>query len=121
MAKMDTSKIGGWAFVLGVLIAIVSGLAASAISAYMGMIALVLVVLGLIVGFLNISSKEVNDFLIASVTLSVVAISAAGLNFIPYVGSFLVGMVQNIAALVAPAALVVALKAIYTMAKEPTK
>jgi hypothetical protein len=120
MTKMDTQKLGGWAFVLGVLIAVVAGLAAGAVTAYAGWIALALVVLGLVVGFLNIGAKEVNDFLIAAIALSALAISAAGLNVIPYVGAYLVGMVQNVAAFVAPAALVVALKAIYALAKEPS-
>ena len=115
----DTQKLGSWAFILGVLIAVVAGLAAGAVSSYAGWIALALVVLGIIVGFLNIGAKEVNDFLIAAIALSMLAISAAGLNFIPYIGLYLVGMVQNVATFVAPAALIVALKAIYALAKEP--
>ncbi len=117
---LDTQKLGNWAFILGVLIAIVAGLAAGAVSAYAGWVALALVVLGLIVGFLNIGSKEINDFLIAAIALSMLAMSAAGLGYIPYIGSYLVAMVQNIAAFVAPAALVVALKAIYELASKPS-
>lgn len=117
---MDTQKLGGWAFILGVLIAVVAGLAAGYLTAYAGWVALALVTLGLVVGFLNIGAKEVNDFLIAAIALSVLAISAAGLNLIPYVGVYFAAMVQNIAAFVAPAALVVALKAVYTLAKNPT-
>ena len=120
MAGLDTQKLGSWAFILGVLIAVVSGLAAGYMSAYAGWVALALVVLGLIVGFLNIGSKEVNDFLIAAIALSMLGISAAGLNFIPMFGPLLVAMVQNVASFVAPAALIVALKAVYTLAKEPS-
>ena len=63
---MSYEKLGGWAFILGVVIAIIAGLASGALDAISaGYVTLALVVLGLIVGFLNIGDKEVNNFLIA--------------------------------------------------------
>jgi len=115
---MDNSRIGSWAFILGVVIAIISGLAAGALAGYMQYVALVLVLLGLVVGFLNISTREVTDFLIASIAL--IAIGAANsIASIPVIGLYLASMVLYIAAFVAPAALVVALKAIYNLAAKP--
>ncbi len=114
---MDNSSIGSWAFILGVVIAIISGLAAGALAGYMQYVAIVLVILGLIVGFLNIGAKEVTDFLIASIAL--IAIGAANLVTIPWIGGYLASMVLYIAAFVAPAALVVSLKAIYNLAAKP--
>ena len=50
---MAYEKIGGWAFILGVLIAVIAGLASAALdAASAGYVTLALVVLGLIVGFL---------------------------------------------------------------------
>jgi hypothetical protein len=115
MAKMNTKKIGGWAFILGVLIAVIAGVVP--FGPYAQWISAVLVVLGLVVGFLNISSKEVNDFLIAAIALTTIAVSSAGLALIPAFGGFLAAMVNYIAVFVAPAALVVALKSIYEAAK----
>jgi hypothetical protein len=114
---MDNSSIGSWAFILGVVIAIISGLAAGALAGYMQYIAVILVILGLVVGFLNIGAKEVTDFLIASIAL--IAIGAANLVTIPLIGGYLASMVLYIAAFVAPAALVVSLKAIYNLAAKP--
>ncbi len=112
------NSLGSWAFILGVLIAIISGLGAGALDATMqGYVGIVLVVLGLVVGFLNISAKEVTDFLIAAIAL--IAVGAANLSTIPLIGSYLASMVLYLAAFVAPAALVVALKAIYTMGRNP--
>ncbi len=113
-------KIGGWAFILGVLIAVVAGLASGALdAASAGLVTLALVILGLVVGFLNISEKEMNDFLIAAI--AVVLIGTAKLNVIPVIGEFLLQMVLNVSAFVAPAALVVALKAVYNQASKPSK
>lgn len=117
---MPYEKLGHWAFILGVLVAILGGLASGALDpTTAGYVVLVLVVLGLVVGFLNISAKEVSDFLIAAIALTVLAVSAAGLTTIPVVGNYFASMVQYIAAFVAPAALIVALKAIWNLAKTP--
>ena len=115
---MPYEKIGAWAFILGVLIAVVAGLASAALTTMQaGYITLALVVLGLVVGFLNIGDKEINDFLIAAI--AVVLLGTANLTAIPVIGTYLALMVLNVAAFVAPAALVVALKAFYNLASKP--
>jgi hypothetical protein len=115
---MPYEKIGGWAFILGVLIAVVAGLASGALdSTTAGYVTLALVILGLIVGFLNVGDKEINDFLIAAI--AVVLIGTANLTAIPWIGNYLALMVLNVAAFVAPAALVIALKAVYNLASKP--
>jgi hypothetical protein len=116
---MPYEKIGGWAFLLGVLIAVLAGLLSGFLdSTTAGFVTLALVVLGLVVGFLNIGDKEINDFLVAAI--AVVLLGTANLTAIPWVGTYLALMVLNVAAFVAPAALVVALKAIYTLASKPS-
>lgn len=116
---MEIQKIGGWAFILGVVIAVVAGLAAGALDAMAaGYVTLALVVLGLVVGFLNVGEKEVNDFLVAAI--AVVLVGTANLSSIPMIGTYLALMVLNVAAFVAPAALVVALKAVYMQASKPS-
>ena len=112
------NSLGSWAFILGVLIAIIAGLGMSALDMTMqGYVAVVLVILGLVVGFLNIGAKEVNEFLIAAIALAVMG--AANLTAIPLIGGFLGQMLMYVAVFVAPAALVVALKAIYAMGRTP--
>lgn len=115
---MSYEKLGGWAFILGVVIAIIAGLASGALDAISaGYVTLALVVLGLIVGFLNIGDKEVNNFLIAAI--AVVLLGTANLAVIPLIGVYLASMVLNVAAFVAPAALVVALKSVYNLSSKP--
>jgi hypothetical protein len=121
MAK-DTSQTGSWAFILGVVIAIVAGIVAGTVglnSPVAGWVTLLLVVLGLIVGFLNIGDKDINSFLVAAIALA--AVGSANLQsinvVIPILGTVLQSIVLNIAVFVFPAALIIALKAIHGLAK----
>lgn len=120
---MANEKIGSWAFIIGVLIAVIFGLAGSVFVGLEAYAILALVILGLIVGFLNITDKEIKTFLIASIALLLVGSATLlplntlipGLNL----GTYLQSIVNNIAVFVAPAALITALKAVYMIGKAP--
>lgn len=106
-------KIGSYAFLIGIGLAILAGIFSNVIPA--GTLTLVLVVLGLVVGFINVTDHEVQAFLIASIAL--IAAGNADLSSIPAIGGYLTAIVDKITVFVAPAALVVALKAIKNMAE----
>ena len=115
------SKIGQWAFIIGIILAIVVGVFSASLGSWTGNLTLLLVILGLIVGFLNISEKETTPFLVASAALMLTATSVGTLNTIDLgvsLGKYLAGIVSQIAVFVAPAAVVVALKAIQSLAKD---
>lgn len=111
MAKGDMSQIGVWAFILGLIVSILAGFLYPGQST----LALVLGVLGLIVGLLNITDKEVTLFLIAAITF----LSAAGslnavlMPFLPQIS----GVVAYIAVFVGPGAGIVALRALYDVSR----
>jgi hypothetical protein len=126
-------KLGSMAFMVGFIIAVLVGLAQAA-GTIMGMqlitddiagiIALVLVVLGLVIGYMNIKDKHITDFLIATVAVAIVglvALSPATAVAVGVTSPIVVAInsiVGNIVVLVAPAALVVGLKQIMALAKE---
>ena len=115
----QNNTVGYFAFLLGVLIAIIAGLvsAAGALdNAAQGTVALVLVILGLVVGLLNLLDKDVTVFLISVIALGVAGASAGGISLIPYVGAPIAAIVNYIAMFVFPAAVIVALKAIWDLA-----
>jgi len=118
MASLE--EIGTWAFILGVVIAVLAGLAVSFTAVNATIIAYVvgaLVVLGLIVGFLNVTDKETNKFLIASVSLVIVSGLGSGLlSQVQYIGPSLGNILGNILTFVVPSVVVVALKAIHDIA-----
>ena len=105
------AKIGHWAFLIGIVLAVIAGLVPQLQTPT---VTWILVVLGLIVGLLNITAKEVTEFLVASVALILAADAAADIIALGVVVSTMLG---NIVAFVFPAALIVALKAIWALAK----
>ncbi len=113
MAK-GRGGIGGWAFIIGVVIAVLvglfGGLNGSSNELWLG----ILVVLGLLIGFLNVTSAESTDFLLASVALVIVA--AFGRDVMTAI-SLLAKVLEAIMALVVPATIIVALKSIYSLAR----
>ena len=111
------AKIGVWAFIAGIILAI--------LAAFVGnpWVIPALVVVGIIVGFLNVSDKETTAFLTASVSVMIAVYTAGGsisasLATLGSVGTILLALLQNINVLVFPATIVVAIKAIYSLAKD---
>ena len=113
---MEMKEIGSYIFLLGIIVAVVAGLAVNYISAYTEIIGVILVIVGIIVGLLNIEAKEVESFLIAAIALAVTG--GASFGALGTIGLYLSAIVTNIATLVAPAAVIVAIKAVYKFAKE---
>ncbi len=107
------AKYGNWAFIIGVVLAIILGLFGEleGLKTYAVTITYIVIILGLIVGFANISHKEATSFLISAIAL--LAVGTAGLEILPMVGTYLGGILTKIVAFVAPAAVIVALKAVY--------
>ena len=111
-------KYGQYAFIVGIILAILVGLVSKAVAKYEGVIVLVLVILGLVIGFLNITEKEMTPFLVAAIALIVTGTASNSLIVIPAIGTYLSVIIRNIAVLVTPAALVVSLKAVNALAKD---
>ncbi len=125
---MVSQKVGSYAFLAGVIIALLAGLLfvvdsmmETAMLTEVGVwIPLVLVILGLIVGVLNIHDKHISDFLIAAIAVAMiglVALDPAMMVANPIVDAVKL-IVLNIVYMVAPAALIVGLKQIFVLAKD---
>ena len=104
-------KIGGWAFLAGVVLAILLGLFGS-LTATVGW---VLVVLGIIVGLINITEKESAPFMTAGTVLVIVtALSGNVFSALP----LLPGIFNALLLLFVPATIVVAIKTVFGYAKK---
>jgi hypothetical protein len=119
MAKKSkgTEKLGHYAFLAGILVAIlVSFLNFTVLGVTWNIVVWIMVILGIIVGLLNITAKEVGVFLVATMALILAAASTSvELNIISeYIGRLL----RSIIIFVAPAAIIVSLKAIYALAEK---
>jgi len=108
---MKLQRIGAIAFLTGLFFCVLLAL----MPIHTTIVTLTLVILGLIVGFLNIKDKDTNQFLLASIVL--IATSATPVGNFPLVGAFLQSVVFNFASFVGPAALVVSIYVIIKTAK----
>lgn len=106
---MNMSQIGRYLFLAGVILAVVTGLVDLGIP-HLGTI---LVVLGAIVGFLNVSGAESRTFLIAGIAFLA---TAGALNGLPELGRHISGIAANLSAFASPAVLIVALKSLLSTA-----
>ena len=108
MAK--TNRIGSWAFLIGVILAVVLGLIGNPTSMMVG----ILVVLGLIVGFLNVAGNEASTFLMSGAVLIIAsAFGSNVLGAIPQAGAVL----QALMAVFVPATVIVAIKNVFSVAR----
>ena len=114
-------QIGNYSFIIGVIIAVVLGLAAPKLGTATAWLWSLLIVLGLVVGFLNVSGKETKEFLWVTVALVVVAFAgSAQINSwsnVQFIGPYLKGIFDAILAFVVPATVVVGLKDVWELAK----
>lgn len=108
-----TLRVGFWAFIVALVLGVIGGIAAPD----NGTITLILVLLGVIVGLLNISTKELLPFLVAAVALIVVG--TAGFeslnNLIGGLGTTLDDIVRDFAKFMAPAAVIGAIRTLISV------
>jgi hypothetical protein len=102
---------GKWAFIVGLVLAVVAGILFEAEE----WVFWVLAVLGLIVGLLNVTQAETQGFLLAAIGF---LLSATALNLIPIVGETLSQILEYVAAFVAGATIVVALKGLFETGRQ---
>ena len=106
-------NLGKWAFLIGVLVSILSAFTTNLIATSTTVIALF--VLGLAVGLLNIDRKNSTTFLMGALVLLVLGVGGiSALSEVRLLGiyDYLITMLGSFVAFVGAAALIVAIKAI---------
>jgi predicted S18 family serine protease len=113
---LDKARIAGlvgfWAFLLGLFISLVAG----AFLPANGIIVLVLVILGIVIGFLNITPKETQGLLLAAIALIVVGNAFGALTFFD-INKYIGGILVYITVFVSPAAVIAAIKTLWAIGK----
>ena len=117
MAQAKEKMIGAWAFLAGVVLAVIVGL-----FKFTGNWAyIVLVLLGLMIGFLNVGDKDSMTFLLAS--LALVIVSGMGNNTLIFISNLspvlesLSSVLSSLLVLFVPATVIVALKTVFSIAR----
>jgi hypothetical protein len=104
--------VGFWAFIVGLVISVIAGLVLPG----NGVVVLILVLLGIVIGFLNISPKETQALLLAAIALIVVGNAFAALTLLN-IDKFIGGILFYITVFVSPAAVIAAIKTLWLIGK----
>ena len=126
MLKSAENTIGAWAFLIGVILAVLIGLSTTllpipALATYSKQIYAALVFLGIVVGFMNVTGRDSQTFLVAGAAL--VIVSRFGMDSVSgsVIGIGLSDAVTSVfgalLVLFAPATIIVALKTVFSIAK----
>lgn len=121
--KMETKEnlIGAWAFLIGVILAIATGLFHSGIGGASTFIYSLLVILGILVGILISGGKEAVNFLLAS--LALVIVSGMGQSTLIFISnlspvlSYLSSILAALLVMFMPATIIVALKTVFSISR----
>jgi len=113
--KTETANlVGAWAFLIGVILAIIFGFFTPAV-----WLAWVLVILGIIIGLLNITTEETQPFLLAGTVFVIVSYLGGYVFGAEALGvAFLKQILDNLVALFVPATIIVALKSLFSLARK---
>jgi len=122
--KAKENQASAWAFLIGVVLAVVIGLATTlipipALAEYSAQIYAILVILGIIVGFMNVTGKDSQTFLLAGAVL--VVVSRFGMESVTGsligigIGDAVASTFAALLALFVPATIIVALKSVFSI------
>lgn len=124
--KSKENSIGAWAFLVGVILALVVGISSvlipvSFIVKHNMTVYAILVLLGLMVGFLNVTGRESQTFMIAGAVL--VIVSKFGMDSVTgsliglSIGTAVSSVFTALLVMFVPATIVVALKSVFSIAQ----
>ena len=111
MVKSKNNFIGSWAFLIGVVLAVVLGLVGSVGGAW----TIVLIFIGLLVGILNVADKETMPFLMSG-TVLIIASALGGSVFSDV--QTLSNVLNALLIIFIPATVIVAIKNVFILAKD---
>jgi len=109
--------LGSWAFLIGSVLALVIGVLSSleVVDVTNIVVASILILLGVIVGLLNITEKETMPFLVSGLALIIASFFGASITVIvPLLGQMLMALLM----VIVPATIIVALRNVFVLAKK---
>ncbi len=115
MAK-KTNLLGSWAFLIGVILALVIGIFSGLEIADLNsqLMTSIMIVIGIIVGLFNITGKEVGSFLMSGVVLIIASVFGLSMMAqVPVASAILAALLL----IFIPATIIVAIRNVFSLAK----
>lgn len=123
MAKNSKKLLGAWAFLIGVLVALIVGVIGDSLPPQLQIWVLgVLVLAGILVGLLNVNAKETSGFLLAALALVIVSFMGGNVidsfGTVKVIGPMLKNILLYLLVLFVPTTIIVALKSVFEIARD---
>ena len=116
--RYKENLIGAWAFFVGVVLAAIIGVVQFGTAVELDWVYAVLAVLGIFIGLMNMGDKDVDKFLLASVSLVIVSyMGQSALKVASTVGLIIGTILLALLVMVIPATIIVAIKAGFSVSK----
>jgi uncharacterized membrane protein len=122
VAKKSSVGMGQFILSIGVVLSIILGIGAAMEASWASspFFVFLLIIVGLLIGFKNVSTSEASGFLTGTIAL-ILATAVANLTaidkVIPKVGTFVQASLANFIVVIGVAAVIVSFKAVYERAK----
>ncbi len=121
MVKSRENLIGAYAFLIGVILAIILGVSTQTLTKPNSVFYIILVVLGIVIGYLNSGEKESMTFLFASI--AIVIVGGQGNSTLVFMSnlspvlSILNNVLRALLVLFIPATVIAALRVVFSTTK----
>jgi hypothetical protein len=115
MRSNSAHRLGGWAFVVGFVLALLLGLGYT--GAYQETMLWVVFLLGIVVGLLNITHDETGAFLTSGTVLVLVSFLGVQVGVFDAIAPVIGNVLRGVLTLFVPATLIVALKSVFVLAR----
>lgn len=114
--KNSSALLGSWSFLIGLILAVVLGLGFA--GSYQTTVLWAVFILGIVVGLLNITHGETGAFLTSGTILVLLSFLGIQVGVFDAIAPVIGNVLRGILTLFVPATMIVALKAVFVLAKD---
>ncbi len=114
--------VGAWAFLIGIVLALLGGVLSAVFGNWNPFVLGLLMVIGLIVGFIGVTPNDLQKFLMVTVSLVIVSYAgSAGVKNIEFlewqIGNVVSSTLAGLLVLLVPATVVVAIRSLFSVSQ----
>ena len=120
--RSKENVLGAWAFLIGIVLALIGGIISALFENFNPFVLGILLVLGLVIGFVGVSPNDIGKFMTSSVSLAIVSfVGSAGVRNIEFlnwqVGNLVSSTLGALLVLLVPATIVVAVRSLFSISQ----
>lgn len=120
--RSKENVVSAWAFLIGIVLALIGGMLSALFGNLNTFVLGLLLMLGLIIGFIGVSPNDINKFMTSSVSLVIVSFAgSAGVRNIEFlnweIGNIISSTLGALLVLLVPATIVVAVRSLFSISQ----